>query len=111
MTEQEVDNYYKEWEKISTYCNNGNYAKLFLESKALITDCASFLVEYFCTKKPVIHLISSSCGIIPKFPLKRIIETYYKAHNLEEMYQRMICEFEKISYQETSDTVSDQVTN
>lgn len=87
MTEEEVDNYYKEWEKIGIYSNDGNYAKLFLESKALITDCGSFLVEYFCTKKPVIHLISSTCKIIPKIPLKRIINTYYKATNLDEMYE------------------------
>ena len=87
MSEADIENYYKEWAEISTYCNNGNYAELFLESKALITDCASFLVEYFCTKKPVIHLISSTCGIVPKAPFKKIIDTYYKARNLDEMYE------------------------
>ena len=87
MAEDEVKNYYNEWEKIATCCYTSDYSELFLESKALITDSASFLVEYFCTKKPVIHLISDKCKIKPIEPFKRIIDTFYKVHNLDEMYK------------------------
>ncbi len=55
-TEAEVDEYYSEWSKIAESCFDGNYLELFNRSKAMITDCASFLLEYPATGRPLIHL-------------------------------------------------------
>ena len=86
FTQEDIDNYYKEWESISTPCYSSNYMDIFMESKALITDCGSFLVEYFCTGKPVIHLISDKCKIVPPVPSQKIFDTFYKVHNVGEFY-------------------------
>lgn len=82
---EEVDRYYNEWKKIAKCCYDSSYIDLFFDSKALITDCASFLTEYFCTKKPIIHLISENCQMQPVAPFKKIINTFYKAHNNDEL--------------------------
>ena len=87
MNEEEVKNYYMSWEEIADSCYNSDYPKLFLESKALITDCGSFLTEYFCTGKPIIHLISSTCKNHPMLPSKKYFDTFYQVHNLDEMYK------------------------
>lgn len=85
MTQMEIDSYYAEWGKIGTICTNGDYTELFWKSSALITDCASFLVEYPCTGNPIIHLISSTCKVPIPRPSKKLFETYYQVHNLKEM--------------------------
>lgn len=87
MTQEEIDCYYSEWEKIGTVCVGGDYSELFWKSSALITDCASFLVEYPCTGNPIIHLISSACTVVIPKPSERLFATYYQVHNLDEMYQ------------------------
>ena len=48
----------------------------------MITDCGSFLTEYFVTENPVIHLISDK--FTPNQTVKEIDKTYYVAHNLDE---------------------------
>ena len=58
MTEQQAEDYYNEWDKIGLRYEHGDYLELFNKSKMLITDCSSFLGEYFLTENPVIHLIS-----------------------------------------------------
>ncbi len=83
--EEKTEQYYKEWESFAKCCYDADYIKLFLDSKALITDCGSFLTEYFCTEKPIIHLISSKCSVKPIKPFEKIINTFYKAHNEEEL--------------------------
>ncbi len=85
MSKEEIDNYFKEWEKFATCCYDSDYYELFLDSKALITDSASFLTEYFCTKKPIIHLISLKSKIIPMPPFEKILNTFYKVRNLEDL--------------------------
>lgn len=83
--EDEIDEYYKEWSRLGEICY-GDYVDLFWESSALITDCGSFLVEYPCTKKPIIRLVSSACGIPVPEPSKALFNSYYNVHNLDEMY-------------------------
>ncbi len=85
-TENEIEQYYEDWAKIGKCCYDSGYAELFLNSKALITDCGSFLVEYFVTKKPVIHLVSDRTSIVPLDASKIIFDTYYKVHDIEELY-------------------------
>ncbi len=84
MSEEEVENYYSEWAKIGLYYNDGNYFDLFKNSKCLITDCGSFLIEYLPTCKPVIHLRNPKG--IDYIPSCRIaMEAYYKAWNVDEL--------------------------
>ncbi len=77
MTEDEIEKYYSDWEKIGQFCNSPDYINLFINSKALITDCGSFLIEYFCTTKPIVHLLSSHTKLIPPQPVKDILNTFY----------------------------------
>lgn len=84
MSEQEVDRYYSEWGRIGEVCQGGDYSALFAKSSAMITDCASFLTEYGCTGRPVIHLISSNSLYKPHPISARLYDTYYKAHNWDE---------------------------
>ena len=83
MSKEEVDKYFKEWEEIGIYSHGGDYTDLFNESYAMITDCGSFLTEYFVTGNPVIHLISDKFA--PNQTIKEIDKTYYSAHNIEEL--------------------------
>lgn len=86
MTSKEVEAYYNAWKLCGDVCLDGNYMELFMKSKAMITDCGSFLTEYFCTEKPLIHLISSHSTMIPLDVNKEMFEQFYKVHNLDEMY-------------------------
>lgn len=89
FTEEAIENYYKEWEKIAIPCYSSDYMDIFLDSKALITDCGSFLVEYFCTGKPIVHLVSDKCKIIPPLPSQKIFDTFYKVSNAGEFYNNL----------------------
>lgn len=84
MTPEQADKYYNEWKKIGIYCDSADYFDIFKKSKLLITDCASFLVEYFPSKHPVIHLRNK---FSPRFlpMLKIITDSYYKANNLAQL--------------------------
>lgn len=86
MTENEIDNYYKEWESIGIVCYDCDYKKLFDKSKLMITDCCSFLTEYFATGKPLIHLISPKRKITPMPPMSEMFDCFYKANDLKEMF-------------------------
>ena len=52
---EEIDNYYSEWAKIGSVYEEGNYIDLFKQTKCLITDCLSFLVEFLPAESPVIN--------------------------------------------------------
>lgn len=89
FSDEDIEKYYKEWESIAKPCYSSNYVELFLKSKALITDCGSFLIEYFCTGKPIIHLISSQCNVIPPMPTQKIFNTFYQVRNVGEFYNQL----------------------
>ena len=83
-SEEEVNEYYSEWEKIGVSCYTSDYVELFNKSKLMITDCASFLVEYPCTKMPIIHLVSSNSKY-PVHPIsQKLFSSYYQAHTWNE---------------------------
>ena len=83
MTTDEVDNYYKAWNNIGISSIDNEYPKLFNESDLLITDCGSFLTEYFSTGKPIIHL-QSEFGTKP-FPYMRpMYEAFYRVRTYDE---------------------------
>ena len=56
-----------------------------MESRAMITDCGSFLTEYACTGKPIIHLVSSTAKLKPLKPSADLYATYYQVHNVKEL--------------------------
>lgn len=89
FTDSEIENYYNEWAKIGQVCETGDYTEIFLKSKAMITDCGSFLIEYFCTGKPVIHLISDFCKAVPPAPSRKILNTFYQVRNTGELYNEL----------------------
>lgn len=83
MTKDDADEYYKRWHDVGIVCEDGDYMQLFQNSIAMITDCGSFLTEYFFTKQPCIHLVSQYFK--GNESVKRICETYYNVHNADEM--------------------------
>ena len=86
MGKQEVDDYYARWERIGKACYDSDYQELFLESRAMITDSASFLPEYGSTGRPVIRLICPRNRHVPPKAAKDVYDTYYQVHDLDEMH-------------------------
>ena len=86
MTREEVDAYYTAWEGIALCCYDGDYQGLFLKSRAMITDCGSFLAEYGSTGRPLIHLWSCYNDVMPPKPSQMLWDCYYRAENLKEMF-------------------------
>ena len=89
MNRDEVEIYWSNWANVGQVCESGEYFEYFNKSKAMITDSASFLVEYFPTKQPVIHLmteISKNCWTPD---VTKIINTYYPANNREELKSQL----------------------
>lgn len=86
MTRSEVGAYYSEWERIAQICYDGNYAKWFIDSKAMVTDSNSFLLEYMAVGKPLIHLTPAKTNMIPCEEAGRVFKTFYTAKSTNEMY-------------------------
>ena len=85
MSESEVEGYYREWESIGTACYTADYVKLFLSSRAIITDCGSFLTEYAATGRPIIRLLRNDAFYEPHPSLKKLYATYYEARSKAEL--------------------------
>lgn len=84
MSEAEVDEYYSAWENLGKACYNGDYFELFNHSKLMITDCCTFLMEYFATGKPLIRLASKNCGEF-NINTKNIIDYFYNVNSINEL--------------------------
>jgi CDP-glycerol glycerophosphotransferase (TagB/SpsB family) len=85
-TQNEVNDYYKAWERIGMGCYDGSYPTIFRRSKAMITDSASFLFEYPATGKPLIHLVFPDIDFSRNIPeVRPVLESYYRAENEEQM--------------------------
>ena len=87
MSKEEIDKYFNEWKSFALFSEGGDYMDLFLESYAMITDCGSFLTEYFVSVKPVIHLISDK--FVPNKTVNEIDKTYYTVQNQEELEEQL----------------------
>lgn len=87
-TQSEVDDYCRQWQEIGEACYGAedSYRPLFARSRALITDCGSFLSEYGCTGKPIIRLISRNLNVEPHPAVKALYAQYYNVRDLDEMY-------------------------
>ncbi len=82
--EEKIQKYWDEWNKIGQVYESGDYLKMFMESRAMITDCGSFKTEYFMTQKPQIFLKSKN-GMPFNPSVEKINQTCYKAENTEEL--------------------------
>ena len=71
-----INNYYSEWAKIGTVCENGDYFNLFINSDLLITDCSAFLLEYLPTGKPIFRLERENSAKLTTFGEKIVENTY-----------------------------------
>ena len=87
MTKEEADKYYNEWKALGIFSDGGDYLDLFQSSSAMITDCGSFLTEYFVSEKPMIHLISSE--LKENSTVSEIDKVSYTARNIEELNQHL----------------------
>lgn len=85
MSDKEIENYYKEWESIATACYTSDYLELFMQSDAMITDCGSFLIEYFYSGKPLIHLQSKYNLTVPPRHIQKIFNTFYDVEDLDTL--------------------------
>ena len=82
-SEDRVQKYWDDWAKIGQVYESGDYLDMFMESKAMITDCGSFKTEYFMTQKPLIHLKSPDATTFNPL-VEKIVSSYYEADNKKE---------------------------
>ena len=84
-SKKEILAYRNEWIKFGKVSLEGDYLEMFMQSKAMITDCGSFETEYFLTKKPLIHL-KSDIEPAPFNPtVEKIVNSCYEANNFNEL--------------------------
>ena len=88
MTQEEVEEYWNEWDKIGIKYEGPDYLDLFKQSKAMITDCGSFLAEYMPTKNPVI-LLRSKKATPYNFLAQKVTKYYYSVWNLEQLNEQL----------------------
>lgn len=85
MSEKEVQAYYEAWAQNAQIYDEGDYFDIFKTSDLLVTDCGSFLTEYLPSKKPVIHLLSTSERRAFNIVYENSSKHYYKVKNLNEL--------------------------
>jgi len=88
MSEEEVENYYSSWEKVGIGCYSGDYYEIFNNSKLMITDCSTFLIEYLMTGKPLINLVSKN-AVDFNTVVKEAVKYFYKPKNREELEEAL----------------------
>ena len=83
-SEDRVQKYWDDWAKIGQVYESGGYLDMFMESKAMITDCGSFKTEYFMTQKP--QIFPKSEHGMPYSPgVEKINETCYIVKTPQEL--------------------------
>ena len=86
MSEEALNQYFEEWEKIGKVYTQGDYFDIFKSSDLMITDSCSFLAEYLPTGKPLIRPLRNES--IRLNPLgKKVVGGYYQTYNNEELKQ------------------------
>lgn len=80
-----VDAYYAGWRSIATTCESCDYMELFVASRALITDCASFIVEYPPCGGAMIHLLNPTQKIALHPLNMEMYDAFYKVHDQKEL--------------------------
>lgn len=85
MALEDINAYYEAWEQLGECCYTGDYSDLFKRSRAMITDCSSFLSEYACTGKPLVRLVSPDDKTNLSPSIKPLINSYYHVCSLSEL--------------------------
>ena len=88
MSQAEVEEYYLAWEKLGEACFDGDYYKYFINSKLLLTDCSTFLIEYLVTQKPLIRLVSKNATEF-NIIAEEAVEACYNVQKNEELEQTL----------------------
>lgn len=86
MKEEEFDTYINEWQNLknAVVYTQGNYFDIFKTSDVLITDCSSFLAEYFPSEKPIIFLDREGRAAFDEFG-ENIKQGFYRIDNTENL--------------------------
>ena len=86
MTKEEYQNYLSEWKNLdnANVYDKGEYFDVFKTSDLLITDCSSFLAEYYPSKKPIIFLNRKDRAPFDAFG-NIIKKGFYIANNFQEV--------------------------
>lgn len=89
-TKDQIEDYFTAWKALDNcqIYDKGDYLDLFTESDLLITDCATFLVEYLFTGNPVIRLASKNnvgYNDLGNF----IIQNYYTAEDKDQLLKQL----------------------
>lgn len=88
MTAEQFESYIEAWnslENASVY-DKGNYFDLFKTSDVLITDCSSFLGEYFASGKPIVFLDKATRAGFNKFG-EKMKKLFYIPNSVDELPQ------------------------
>ena len=86
-TKDEVDSYYRDWERIGQGYYGSDYVALFKRSRAMITDCSSFVAEYPPCGGAMIHLRSATEKLELLRAYGKMYGSFYQVHGLDEMYR------------------------
>lgn len=86
-TEEDVNAYFQAWNGLHNgfICDEGDYFDLFCQSDVMITDSASFIIEYLFTENPVILLVSKN-GVEYNELGNMIVKNYYRAANVDKLH-------------------------
>lgn len=84
---EDYEEYLKKWNNRinSKIMNQGDYGSLFSESDFIITDCSSFLIEYFFTGKPIIWLKSDRQKIDFNSFVEELKESFYIVNSCDDI--------------------------
>lgn len=84
--QKEVEAYINKIESAGMiYSFGGDYLDIFVNSDAIIHDCASFIMEYLYTGKPCCFVAKKNSKIIFSTLGKKCLKNYYTAYNKKEI--------------------------
>ena len=84
-----IDDYFNEWKNIGIVSEDADYYKYFMNSKLMLTDCGSFLTEYFCTGKPLIHMKNPNSINWPCKAMKPMHDSFYETYDNRELIEML----------------------
>lgn len=86
LDEDQASSYMQSWNTENSFIyDKGDYFDLFKDSDILITDCSSFLAEYFPTGKPIIWLKSLISKVEFNDFGKKLSTGFYCVTNVDEL--------------------------
>ena len=89
MSEEEINNYYKEWKNIGSIYTKGNYLDLFRSSDLMITDGCSFLAEYLPSKMPLVRLVNKAGADLNEVGNK-LSRAFYSVNNNNDDLRKIL---------------------